>query len=392
MCSSLVWSSQDLWLLQQASKKKISTRPSIFYSRFFLKSTCALLILSSLDIKTASAESNQTGFIQLSTSYFSEGMDVFDFGEKISSSTRPQRATETAIDVGLYLSPRVLLQYQFQQDDGVATRDIRPFKLDSGTTAHQLSLEFAYDEFLGHGVELLAHFTLRDQDELRIDCFERLGVVLGGTCPEADFRLVDGDRFLSGEQILPEPLLVTNGDSSSVRIGVRAWKNYRFLGLVVHETALKISDVSSSSSSALFLLESPFVLGSRYQDVTLGEVIESVQLRAPQDKPWREYAWSYSLTTERNLSSNTTAALSLSYARVWRDRYKRRQDQPNWDQNVGLSAIVKVALSESWTVFAGGELFSNYLLGVDEIAYNQTTSKYFEHPFGRVRAGLRFSF
>ena len=94
-------------------QEKISTRPSIFSSRFFLKSTCALLILSSLDIKTASAESNQTGFIQLSTSYFSEGMDVFDFGEKISSSTRPQRATETAIDVGLYLSPRVLLQYQF---------------------------------------------------------------------------------------------------------------------------------------------------------------------------------------------------------------------------------------------------------------------------------------
>ena len=241
-------------------------------------------------------------------------------------------------------------------------------------------------------MKAMARFTLRDQDELRIDCFERLGVVLGGTCPEADFRLVDGDRFLSGEQSLPEPVLVTNGESSAVRIGVRASKNYRFLGLVVHETALKISDVSSSSSSALFLLESPFVLGSRYQDVTLGEVIESVRLRAPQDKPWREYAWSYSLTTERNLSSNASAILSLSYTRVWRDRYERRQDQLNWDQNVGLSASVKIALSNSWTVFAGGELFSNYLLGVDEIAYNQTTSKYFEHPYARVRAEMRFSF
>ena len=43
-------------------------------------------------------------------------------------------------------------------------------------------------------------------------------------------------------------------------------------------------------------------------------------------------------------------------------------------------------------VFARGEAFPNYLLGVDPLAYNAKSSRFFEHPYGQVTAGFIVSF
>ncbi|MGI9299685.1 MAG: hypothetical protein ACR2PD_04555 [Luminiphilus sp.] len=42
--------------------------------------------------------------------------------------------------------------------------------------------------------------------------------------------------------------------------------------------------------------------------------------------------------------------------------------------------------------FARGEAFSNYLLGVDPLAYNAKSSRFFEHRYGQVTAGFIVSF
>ena len=55
-------------------------------------------------------------------------------------------------------------------------------------------------------------------------------------------------------------------------------------------------------------------------------------------------------------------------------------------------------LDEIWyqmmaaSVFLKAEAFSNYLLGVDPLAYTSKTSRFFEHPYGQVSVGFILTF
>lgn len=40
------------------------------------------------------------------------------------------------------------------------------------------------------------------------------------------------------------------------------------------------------------------------------------------------------------------------------------------------------------SIYLKGEAFSNYLLGVDSLAYTNKSSRFFEHPYGQITAGF----
>ena len=40
------------------------------------------------------------------------------------------------------------------------------------------------------------------------------------------------------------------------------------------------------------------------------------------------------------------------------------------------------------SIYLKGEAFSNYLLGVDPLAYTNKSSRFFEHPYGQITVGF----
>ena len=89
---------------------------------------------------------------------------------------------------------------------------------------------------------------------------------------------------------------------------------------------------------------------------------------------------------------NVSGGLDLAYYRVWRNGYIPTAGQPAFNSNFSFAASATYNFAEHWSLTLGAEAFTNYLLGVDEMAYNQTTARYFDEPYGRMTAEMTFKF
>jgi hypothetical protein len=126
--------------------------------------------------------------------------------------------------------------------------------------------------------------------------------------------------------------------------------------------------------------------------VSLNDVIGDVKSRSPQQDSWQEYVLSYNIGLRSDLFRNVRGGLDLTYYRVWRNRYTHNAGQPAFNSNFSFAASATYNSAQHWSFTLGAEAFTNYLLGVDEMAYNQTTFRYFDEPYGRLTAAITFNF
>jgi hypothetical protein len=350
------------------------------------------VVLACMSNSTGFADNKSSAYIQWRGDYFGDEIDYLDYVNSSAGGTVPQSLANSAFEVGVSIGSFGAVKYGYIVNQGAATRKTQPFKISSATRAHQLGFNKGLGNAFSHSLLFSSYLQFRSQGKKAIDCFERLGVVVGVNCSEADFRLIDGDATLTGDEANSLSVLGTEGQSRSALLQVTASRDVPSLGVVTHAVGLKVSSVNFSSQSPLFDIESPFLLSSKIGGVSLGDLISDVKRRSPQEDSWSEYVFSYGLGLRRNLMSNVIGDLDLTYYRVWRNGYARNAGQPAFSSNFSFAASATYNSTKHWSFTLGAEAFTNYLLGVDEMAYNQTTARYFDEPYGRLIAEITFIF
>jgi hypothetical protein len=228
-------------------------------------------------------------------------------------------------------------------------------------------------------------FNQREQGEFSVECYEYQGVVIGN-CPTSALSFSDPDT------LEPLPLLTTSANQDTWSITVLANHLVFDRFNLTHHVTLKRSDLEVTTQSPLFEIQSNFLLNSSFGGRKLGDLITSFKQDLPQETPWRETSIRYGASSAFLLSDQWIANLQFSLLKTNRSGYVRVSGQPDYSTNMVLASSLWYSPIDNVSFFLEGMVTRHYLLGLDELTYNQRSAKFFEHPFAQLKAGIVLGF
>jgi hypothetical protein len=351
-------------------------------------------VVADLDLITNNLSSDDTtAVVGLEYSYFAPSLDVFDFAEKIQSSATPEKSDSIQLDL-LIPAERfgLTLGYEYKPSSAGVTRAVQPLSLETKINTHTLEITRKVSKFKGMELSILGGVSYAKQDPLKIDCYALGSLVLGGSCPEADFSLVDGSALLNDGVTLYKPVLTTEADAMSYRIGGRL-TGMLFQIMPFYAVAkLQQARISTSYQSDLLNITDESILNSEFQGKTLSASLDSITADLPQTEPWKENSLTLSFGASRQLSASFSASLELKQLFVSRNGYTATAGAKAYNQNTIFNAALWYTPRPSIAVYLRGEASSHNVLGLDPLAYNRKTSRFFEHSFGQLSIGVVTSF
>ena len=367
----------------------------------FCMCTSVIADIDFLNASLAELEPKETR-IAAEYTYFDESLDVLDYGAKIDSRSKPESADTINFSISNRLFDRAIINYQYETTTGRVTRDGEPFELESQVNGHRLETEIflgserceriSIRDGCGAGsdgfiISTTLGFGVREQDELAIDCIEDRGIILGGGCDGADFRLMDGDHFLETGERLYYPALTSLAKEQRAYIGLNFRTVIRDKIQLNQSLRFQRSKIETGTTSRLFDINDPFLLNTVYQGLSLGLVIDDLKQELPQVTPWYENAFRYEVAGSMPLTDSLFGSLALSFYKVNRPDYEPNPDREDFDNNIVLNASLWYT-GEFFAVYLRAQASNHYLLGVEPISYNRKTNKFFGHPYGHLSAGI----
>ena len=197
------------------------------------------------------------------------------------------------------LAQRVSFDYQHTDTFSRVSRSAQPYEVETDGFEHQLQLNYWLNRTRVFNVSA-RWAKLRKQQPAQIDCYDYSNLVLGGTCEEADVRLLDGQALINEGKRIYYPALITDANTLGFSIGAtltNTWpagiEAYQFLGY-------EQTEINVRYRSQVLNISDPFALGISYQGYKLGHVISELRDELPQDSPWLERTWSAEVGAKRN--------------------------------------------------------------------------------------------
>ena len=326
--------------------------------------------------------------INLERAYFSQKLDLIGYLDSLEGTSRPKKYSQSAFTLA-YKFETWRPFIEFREVSGSVERSSQPFQVESNADYWGLGLAYSSGDS-DNGGSAVFQLTSATQDDVTIDCYERSGVVLGGACEEADFQLIDGDLLLETGDTVAFPVLTSSAEALSAELSLNWWRRWSSYPILVgHTLKITASEVEHDSYSPLYDLQSSFLLNTPFNGKMLGTLISELQDDLPQQPPWQEAVIRYDFSASYFLDDwIVSGSLGALYAERFNfaDALEREQYNTNF-----------VVTGEIWyqfqdgSVYLKGEAFSNYLLGVDPLAYTNKSSRFFEHPYGQVTAGFLLS-
>ncbi len=332
------------------------------------------------------------GYVIIDYAYFDQSLDVFNYSSRLGDTSKPDRASAKFIGLGLKVTENIWLSFEDEDSKGTVIRTVEPLNIETNLAGESLHLRWSIGNWFGFKTQLFAGIADRDQADLDIECYDYGSILIGGNCDNADFRLFDGDLYSQTGEKVYYPVL-------STRAGEDRW----FIGAVAElvlsprltlKQALKYqeSEISVVTTSPLFDIQSDFLLNARFGGRRLGDVLTELRNSLPQSTPWKEKSVRYDIGATYTFADSFLAAASIGYVYVGRDQYQADPAKKDYNRNFVLNASLWFAPTKFLATYIRGELSSNYLLGLDPITYNRKTSRFFEHPYGQLSAGIVVSF
>ena len=331
----------------------------------------------------ASSEAGVT--IEASYTHFNQDLDAIGYLDSLPAGARPEQYERAKLDIGYkFDSWRPFLIYE--QIDGSVTRPTRPFEVASDADYKSIGITYSVGSE-DRGGSAVISLSSAIQSNVVIDCYERSGVVLGGSCSEADFQLVDGDALLETGESLAFPVLTSSAEALTAELSLHWWRRWsRHPVLIGHHLMVKASEVDHDSYSPLYDLKSSFLLNTPFNGVPLGDLISDLKDDLPQSEPWREGVFSYNVSASL-FTGNWVLGGSLGAIYAERYSFADPMQRPQYNTNFKVSGHVWYQFKHA-AIYLKGEALTNYLLGVDPLAYTSKSSRFFEHPYGQISVGF----
>ena len=321
-------------------------------------------------------------------SYFDLDLDFLDYASNLEGRSTPERNEAVRLDLHLPLSERITLDYQRSDNQGLVTRTAQPFKTTTKGLDHQL--EATYWLFRSREYSLFIHAGIKyaKQDPVEIDCYDYDGlVVIGGTCEEADFRLLDGDKYVLTRVRDYYPVMITDSNALGFKFGATltnqlfGMSTYQYLGF-------EQTEINVRFDSKLLDITDPFLLQVGFKGIVFGDALESIRGELPQESPWLDQIFTAELGMKKELSDSFFATGSFSHIHVNRKQYILGESEIEYSNNSVVNMALWYQPRDAFSVYLRGEASTNNVLGLESIAYNRKSSKYFKHPFGQLSVGF----
>jgi hypothetical protein len=328
---------------------------------------------------------------QFEFSYFDASFDFLDYAEKIQSRSKPDQVKESSVSLHMPVAQRISFDYQYTDTFSRITRSAQPYELSTDGFKHQLQGNYWLTRSERFSTFLHIGLDYAKQKPIEIDCYDYNGLVLGGTCEEADFRLLDGQALINDQQTIYYPAMSTDANSFGFSLGATVTNNwpgdieaYQYLGF--EQTKINVR-----YRSDILKIADPFALGISFKGYTLGDVISELKADLPQDTPWKDRTWVVEAGAKKNFGSHFFITGALRYYAVSRVDYIANEQNEDYNGNTVLNLAAWYVPTAAIKVYLRGEASTNNVLGSEPIAYNRKTSKFFAHPFGQLSVGFIFS-
>ena len=326
--------------------------------------------------------------LEANYNYFDDRLDLLDISSKIGGSTKPKRANNTFLNLYLPLGDSYILEFGYEDSTGMVDRTAEPKELETELNGYRLGIGKFIGSYVGFQWSGFLEGNIRKQDPLSIECLEFGGAILGGNCSDADFRLLDGDAFLTTGESNYFPVLRTHIQETTFNIRLVGSKVFKERFLLTQQLGLSGSRIDSTIRSPLFDLESDFILNAKYQGQTLRSLIENIRNESPQEQPWDVTKYSYSLGIGYGINERLTAFADAGFYYVNRSNYVPHVSRKDFRHNTIVNFKLWYALNDYLMIKLRARATTHYLLGIDSMAYNRKSNRFFEHPYGDVQIGF----
>ena len=321
-------------------------------------------------------------------SYFDLDLDFLDYANNLEGRSTPERNEAIRLDLHLPLTERITLNYQKSDNEGLISRTAQPFKTLTKGFDHQLDATYWLFRSNNYSVFLHAGLKYEKQEPVKLDCYDYDGmVIIGGTCEEADFRLIDGDKYLTTREFEYFPVMETDANTLGFKVGATL-TNQLFGTYTYQYFGFEQTEVNVRLRSELLEITDPFLLQVELQGLRFGDDLESIRSELPQDEPWLDKTIILEAGARKPMNDIFFATGSLTYYMVSRDSYDLGEQETEYKNNTVLNLAIWFEPSDTFRVYLRGEASTNNVLGFQPIAYNQKSSKYFKYPFGQLSAGF----
>ena len=230
------------------------------------------------------------------------------------------------------------------------------------------------------------------QDPLTIDCYEFSGLVIGGSCEEADVKLLDSEIYRSTGERVYLPVLETEGSSEGRGLTIRI-KKKKIENLNVSHTLMYYEEeINLLFNSTILNTKDTFLRGIKINGVSAGTRFDQLKNELPQLTPWKEKIFKYSFNTTYSLTEKLALSGKLSLLRVSRENYENNPNKKDYDTNQLLDLGLFYELHNNLLLYTRVSLSNQYLLGITPISYNRRTNHLFDHPYGQLHIGTLIKF
>ena len=361
---------------------------SIFISLVF----SSLVHTSNVEFLSDLLPSNYRGTFEFSASEarFDDSLDVLGYMDNLGSS-KPKKAEISDYSISYQFSNGLKLTAEKNTSFAEAERASIPKSISTDTNSDLYFLSFPI-EYSNKIIEFEFFTKETIQDSLTIDCYEFNGLVIGGSCIEADVRLLNSSIYKETGERIYLPVLETQGSSEGEGINLRI-KNKSINDFnVSHTFSYYEEEINLQFQSTILNTQDSFLRGIKINGVSSGSRFDQLRNELPQLTPWKEKIFKYSLNTTYSLSERLALSGKASIIKVSRDNYISNPNKKDYDSNQLLEIGLFFEAHKNLLFYSRLSLTTQYLLGITPISYNRRTNHLFDHPYGQLYVGTLLKF
>ena len=343
-------------------------------------------------LNTQLMEPNDAVIVAAEYSYFDISLDFLDFASKVNSSSTPENSTSTQVSLIVPVTDRLQVGYEYKNATAEVSRVVEPLKTEAQGQTHHLSANYMAGYFADLPFFINIAGSSSKQDTLEIDCYSHAGIVLGGTCDTADVSLFDGTAFINNREKNYYPAMIIDGRAQVYRIGLE-FRGQLFKSLPFYQKLdFQSSKTDLTYQAKILEIEDSFLLNASFKGKRLGDTINSLSSQLPQKTPWTEQAIIIEFGSKIQLLPSISTTLAIKHYHVNRKDYEYGENEVNYKNNTVLNLALWFEPNDRFKIYLRGEASSHNLLGMDPLAYNLKTSKFFAQPHGQISLGTMLTF
>jgi len=328
--------------------------------------------------------------LSIAEAKFDDSLDLLGYMDNLKGS-KPKEAEITDYSLSFKFKNGLKLTAEKNTSFADAVRPTIPASISTETESDLYFISYPFvSERRIYEIGLFSKDT--KQEPLTIDCYEFNGLVIGGSCENADVKLLDSKIYRSTGERVYLPVLETEGSSEGKGLTIRI-KKKKIENLNLSHTLMYYEEeINLLFNSTILNTKDSFLRGIKINGVSAGARFDQLKNELPQQTPWKEKIFKYSVNATYSLTERLALSGKLSMLRVSRENYENNPNKKDYDTNQLLDLGLFYALHDNLLLYTRVSLSNQYLLGITPISYNRRTNHLFDHPYGQLHIGTLIKF